>query len=97
MTWTTSRDTELFDLLARERERQNTTLQLIASAIAGRTSARPLDRAAPVRPWGGDAHDGSCEMTPAGTRSRSVYPRGPSTGARRSSFHSRTETQDTGR
>jgi glycine hydroxymethyltransferase len=31
MTWTTSRDTELFDLLARERERQNTTLQLIAS------------------------------------------------------------------
>jgi glycine hydroxymethyltransferase len=31
MTWTTSRDTELFDLLDRERERQNTTLQLIAS------------------------------------------------------------------
>ena len=31
MTWTTSRDTELFDLLTRERERQNTTLQLIAS------------------------------------------------------------------
>ncbi|MET0737775.1 MAG: serine hydroxymethyltransferase [Acidimicrobiales bacterium] len=31
MTSTTSRDTELFDLLARERERQNTTLQLIAS------------------------------------------------------------------
>ena len=31
MTWTTSRDAELFDLLTRERERQNTTLQLIAS------------------------------------------------------------------
>ena len=31
MTWTTSRDTELFDLLDQERERQNTTLQLIAS------------------------------------------------------------------
>jgi len=31
MTWPTSRDTELFDLLDRELERQNTTLQLIAS------------------------------------------------------------------
>ena len=31
MTWTTSRDAELFDLLTRELERQNTTIQLIAS------------------------------------------------------------------
>ncbi len=31
MTWPTSRDTELFDLLDQELERQNTTLQLIAS------------------------------------------------------------------
>jgi len=31
MTWSTDRDTEVFDLLDRELERQNTTLQLIAS------------------------------------------------------------------
>jgi len=31
MTWSTDRDTELFDLIERERERQNTTIQLIAS------------------------------------------------------------------
>ncbi len=31
MTWSTDRDTELFDLLDQELERQNTTLQLIAS------------------------------------------------------------------
>jgi glycine hydroxymethyltransferase len=31
MTWSTDRDTELFDLLDQEFERQNTTLQLIAS------------------------------------------------------------------
>jgi glycine hydroxymethyltransferase len=31
MTWSTDRDTELFDLIDQERERQNTTLQLIAS------------------------------------------------------------------
>ncbi len=31
MTWTTDRDTELFALLDQERERQNTTVQLIAS------------------------------------------------------------------
>ena len=31
MPWPTERDTELFDLIDRERERQNTTLQLIAS------------------------------------------------------------------
>jgi glycine hydroxymethyltransferase len=31
MTWPTDRDTELFDLIDQERERQNTTLQLIAS------------------------------------------------------------------
>jgi glycine hydroxymethyltransferase len=31
MTWPTSRDTELFDIIDAERERQNTTVQLIAS------------------------------------------------------------------
>ena len=31
MTWSTDRDTELFDLIEQERERQNTTIQLIAS------------------------------------------------------------------
>ena len=31
MTWPTNRDTELFDLIDHEIERQNTTLQLIAS------------------------------------------------------------------
>jgi glycine hydroxymethyltransferase len=31
MTWSTDRDTELFDLIDREKERQNTTVQLIAS------------------------------------------------------------------
>ena len=31
MTWPTGRDIELFDILERERERQNTTVQLIAS------------------------------------------------------------------
>jgi glycine hydroxymethyltransferase len=31
MTWTTDRDTELFALIDREQERQNTTVQLIAS------------------------------------------------------------------
>ena len=31
MTWPTDRDTELFDLIDQEKERQNTTLQLIAS------------------------------------------------------------------
>ena len=31
MSWPTDRDTEVFDLLAKELERQNTTLQLIAS------------------------------------------------------------------
>ena len=31
MPWPTERDTELFDLIDREVERQNTTLQLIAS------------------------------------------------------------------
>ena len=31
MTWTASRDRELFDLIDQERRRQNTTLQLIAS------------------------------------------------------------------
>jgi len=31
MTWSTDRDTEVFDLLDQEFERQNTTLQLIAS------------------------------------------------------------------
>ena len=31
MTWTASRDRELFDLIDQERQRQNTTLQLIAS------------------------------------------------------------------
>ena len=31
MTWPTARDTEVFDIIDREVERQNTTIQLIAS------------------------------------------------------------------